>query len=132
MSLLYAMRYGTAMDKELSWHLLTLSVFYIIAGINHFRRPKTYLSIMPPWLPWPKALNYLAGATESLLGLAVVWAPTRRCAAWGLVILLLSLMPVHLHMLCRGGNAYKLPTWVLIARLPLQGLLIAWAWLYTQ
>ena len=114
------------------WHLAVMSGLYLLAGVNHFRVPHLYLSIMPPYLPAPRLLNILAGLAEVGLSLLLLLPSSRSGAAWGIVFLLLALLPVHIHMLCRGGAAYHLPRWVLMIRLPLQVVLMAWAWIYSQ
>ena len=37
---------------------------YVLAGINHFIMPKTYLKITPPWVPQPEKVNWLVGLAE--------------------------------------------------------------------
>ena len=41
-----------------------LGVFFVLAGLNHFRTPAIYLRMMPPGLPFPALLNRIAGAAE--------------------------------------------------------------------
>ncbi len=41
---------------------------YIAAGANHFLKTAFYLSIMPPYLPWPLALVEISGLAEIGLG----------------------------------------------------------------
>jgi uncharacterized membrane protein len=53
---------------QLPWHLYVMAVMYILAGINHFRRPRLYLKIIPPYFPKPKLLNALSGFAEIALG----------------------------------------------------------------
>ena len=43
-----------------------LAVFFVVAGANHFRVPSIYVAMIPPWLPWPAALNAISGACEIL------------------------------------------------------------------
>lgn len=52
----------------------------------------------------------------------------RRIAGWGLIALLIAVFPVHVHMLDRADQFAFIPYWILIVRLPLQGLLVAWIW----
>jgi uncharacterized membrane protein len=44
-----------------------LAAFFILAGANHYRGPRTYIEVSPRWLPWPAALNVVAGSSEILL-----------------------------------------------------------------
>ena len=41
-----------------------MALFFVAAGANHFVSPKTYLEIMPPYLPWPLVLIYVSGIAE--------------------------------------------------------------------
>ncbi|MBK9033105.1 MAG: DoxX family protein [Myxococcales bacterium] len=104
------------------------------AGANHFIAPATYVGMMPSALPAHLALVYVSGVAEIAGGLGLILPATRRLAAWGLVALLLAVFPANVNMainhLPLGARA--VPTWALWARLPLQALLIAWAWWYTR
>jgi uncharacterized membrane protein len=42
-------------EYDLPWHLYLMALIYIVAGLNHFRNPRLYLKIIPPYLPNPKA-----------------------------------------------------------------------------
>jgi uncharacterized membrane protein len=64
--------------------LWLLGIFFVLAGINHFRAPEFYLKIMPPYVPWHSAMVAISGAAELLLGLAVLYPKTRKLAGWGL------------------------------------------------
>lgn len=111
-----------------------MGILYIAAGVNHFVMPRLYLSIMPPYIPYPLGMVYLSGAAE-ILGGAGVLVPngtilhdSRRVACWGLIALLLAVFPANLHMALHPELFPALPAWMLWARLPLQLPLIAWAW----
>lgn len=109
-------------------NLSLISAFYVFAGVMHFVKPKIYLKMMPPYLPAHLTLVYLSGVAEILLGL-LLWIPSARpLAAWGIIALLVAVFPANVYMLQRGGPAFKVPTWTLWVRLPLQGLLIVWAY----
>lgn len=109
-----------------------MSALYILAGIMHFVNPGFYTAIMPPWLPWHLELVYISGVCESLLGLLLLSRPTRRPAAWGIIALLVAVFPANIQMMINYANENNPDLWVSIIRLPLQLLLIWWAWLYTK
>ena len=109
-----------------------LGVFFIVAGANHFVHPAMYVAIMPPYLPWHLPLVYLSGACESILGALLLVQRTRRMAAWGIIALLIAVFPANLHMATHPALYPEIPAPALWIRLPLQGLLMAWAWLYTR
>lgn len=53
------------------WHLYTMAIMYVVAGMFHFLKPKMYMRIMPKYLPNHKALVYLSGLAEVMLGIAI-------------------------------------------------------------
>ena len=109
-----------------------MAALYIVAGTLHFIVPAAYVRIMPPLLPSPVLLVYLSGAFEVLGGLGLLLPATRRAAAWGLIALLVAVLPANVHMALYHAHWPGIPQWLLWARLPLQLPLIAWAWLYTR
>jgi len=114
------------------FHVVALALFamlFVAGGIAHFVIPQEYVRIVPPQLPWPRALVFVSGVCEVLGGLGLLYRPVRRVAAWELVALLVAVFPANLHMALAGIGA---PAWVLWARLPLQVPLIGWAWSYTR
>ncbi|MBA3987473.1 MAG: DoxX family membrane protein [Flavobacteriales bacterium] len=116
----------------LPWHQYLMAVIYILAGINHFRSQKIYERIMPPYIPAKKSMVILSGIAEMVFGIMLINnnVSTQNIAAWGIILMLIVFFTVHIHML-QDGAAMKLPKWVLILRIPLQFLLIFWAYQYT-
>ncbi|WP_128545770.1 DoxX family protein [Larkinella soli] len=110
--------------------LYSIAAIYIVSGVLHFIRPGTYLRIMPPYIPYPALMVSLSGAAEIVLGIGLLFPATRSAAAWGLILLLIAVFPANLYM-ATSGRFPDIPQWILWARLPLQGVLIWWAWLYT-
>jgi uncharacterized membrane protein len=109
-----------------------LALLFILAGVNHFRVPEFYLGIMPPWLPWPSALHLIAGVFEFVFGVMLLIPRYQKWAAWGLIALLLAVYPANIHM---AVNHHLYPQLSMIyhwIRLPLQFVLIAWAWWFTR
>jgi uncharacterized membrane protein len=109
-----------------------MAALYVYAGILHFVKPKMYLKIMPPYMPAHLPLVYLSGLAEITLGLMLFVPATQVIAAWGIILLLLAVLPANIYMAQLGGAAFKFPEWVVWARLPLQLVLIAWAYVYTR
>jgi uncharacterized membrane protein len=113
---------------------LVLAGFMIFAGVMHFVSPKGFVRIVPPWLPNPRALVAISGAFEILGGAGLLFPPTRRLAAWGLIALFVAVFPANVNMAVRriGLGRRPIPPWLLWARLPLQLVLIAWAYRLTR
>ncbi|MFV8342186.1 MauE/DoxX family redox-associated membrane protein [Flavobacterium sp. XS2P39] len=116
---------------NLPWHLYAMAFVYILAGLNHFRNPRLYLKIIPPYFPNPKLLNYASGFAEILLGILLCIAPISKLAAWGIIGLLLAVFPANIYMYTNEKAAMGLPKWILLLRIPLQFGLIYWAFQYT-
>ena len=116
---------------NLPWHLYLMAFLYIIAGINHFRSPGMYIRIIPPIFKNPKLINTLSGVAEILLGVLLLFPFSKRFAAWGIIALLIAIFPANLFMLQDKKAGFGLPKWILFVRLPLQIVLIYWAYQYT-
>ncbi len=112
------------------WHQYLLAVVFILGGVNHFRKPKLYERIMPLYIPSHKSLVMFTGILEMTFGLMLIAEENQLMGAWGIIILLILFIPVHIFMLQNKKASLKLPKWVLILRLPLQLGLMAWAYLY--
>ncbi|PVW16350.1 DoxX family protein [Marixanthomonas spongiae] len=116
---------------NLPWHQYLMGVLYILAGVNHFRKPKLYERIMPPYIPAHSTMVLLSGVAEMVFGLMLLNKDTQSIAAWGIIGMLIVFFTVHIYMLQDERAAMKLPKWALILRIPLQFALIYWAYLYT-
>lgn len=115
--------------KNLS--LIVLSVFYVGAGVNHFWHPEFYLKIIPPGLPWHIKLVVISGVCEIFFGLLLLFSSTRRFAAWGIILLLIAVFPANIQMMLNYWNESNPTWWITIVRLPLQIILIWWAYTFT-
>jgi len=113
------------------WFYLMV-LLYISAGINHFVSTPIYVSIMPPWLPYPKLLVYISGICEALLGVLLLPVATRWVAAWLIILLLIAVFPANIQTTLNYGHEHNIRFWISVIRLPLQLVLIRWAWLYTR
>ena len=114
--------------------LWVMGVFYVLAGAYHFLHPEFYVPMVPPYLPLHTELVHLSGLAEMVLGVLVLVPRTRRAAAWGIILLLIAIFPANIHIALNNVPVFGAKqgagiwNWV---RLPLQGVLIAWAWWYT-
>jgi uncharacterized membrane protein len=107
-------------------------VGFIFAGVNHFLMTPFYVSIVPPYLPWPPALVVISGLAEMGLGAALLVRRWSALAAWGLIALLIAVFPANLHMALHPELYPWAPVAALWLRLPLQAVLIAWAFWHTR
>lgn len=108
-----------------------MGAFYIFAGVMHFIFPAVYFKIMPKMVPYPMALVYLSGVAEILCGLGFLFYETRAIAAWATIALLVAIFPANINM-AMYPEQFGISPWILYLRLPLQFVLIWFAYLYTK
>jgi uncharacterized membrane protein len=109
-----------------------LAVFFFLAGLNHFLNHEFYVRIMPPYMPWHLLLVYLSGVCEIVLGALLLVPKLERMAAWGLIALLIAVFPANIHMAVHPELFPTFSAMGLWIRLPLQAVLIAWAYWYAR
>ncbi len=115
-----------------AFFLYLMAILYTAAGINHFVNPRFYMYIMPTWLPKPLALVYISGICEVLCALLLLPPSTRHIGAWLIIALLIAVYPANIQMAINYWQKGSPHLWVALVRLPLQFVLIWWAWLYTK
>ncbi len=123
------MRDRSLLRAAMKW---LLGLLFVAAGANHFANPEFYIRIMPPYLPRHALLVDLSGVAEIALGLLLLVPRCQAFAAWGLIALLVAVFPANLHMALNPGAFPEIPPAVLWVRLPLQAVLIAWAFWFTR
>ena len=111
---------------------LLLALFLVGAGVNHFIRTGFYLRMMPPYVPFPLAMVQISGVAEIALGLLLLVPAWSAAAAWGLIALLVAVFPANLQMALHPDTFPEFTPKALWLRLPLQAVLIAWAFWYTK
>ena len=111
---------------------IVFGALFVAAGLNHFRNPGFYVGIVPPYLPWPLALVYLSGVAEIVLGALLLVPPWTVMAAWGLIAVLIAVFPANVHMAMHPELYPSISPTALLMRLPIQGVLVAWAYWYTR
>ncbi len=110
-----------------------LAAFFVGAGVNHFLMPRAYQQIVPPLLGREaKRVVVLTGIMEIAGGLGVLVPWTRRPAGLGVIALLAAVFPANLYMARSPERFARIPRWALYARLPLQPLMMMWAWRATH
>lgn len=114
-----------------------MASLYAFIGFNHLMNPGQFVAIMPPGLPMPEVLNVVSGLAEIVLGVFLLEPRVRVLAAWGIIALLVAVLPANIHVATANlglpdmapGTGNPLVNWV---RLPLQAVLVVWAWWYTR
>ena len=104
---------------------IAVGLAFIVAGLNHFRVPRFYQRMMPPYIPAPKEMVDISGVAEVALGAALFVPRLQPVARYGLLALLLAVFPANLHMALNADKFGGIPEWALWARLPFQPLMMA-------
>ena len=99
-------------------------VWFLVGGIAHFVATDAEMSIVPPALPWPRAIVLVSGVFELIGAAGLLWRPSRRAAGGGLFALTIAVTPAHVYMLM-APERFDVPYWALVLRLPLQAALLA-------
>ena len=110
---------------------VVLALFFVAAGINHFRATGFYLRMMPPYVPFHLAVVQISGVAEIVLGILLLLPATTVVAAWGLIALLIAVFPANVQMALHSETFPEFGPAALWLRLPLQAVLIAWTFWYT-
>lgn len=110
-----------------------LVTFFIFAGTMHFINPDFYRPMMPPYIPAHNFMVLLSGATEIFAALLLAIPRTSKWGAWFIIAHLLIFFTVHIYMIQEADTVFAdVPLAALWLRIPMQFLLIAWAFWFTR
>jgi len=118
--------------KIITISIIIMSLFYIMAGTNHFINPDWYVRIVPPILPFKTAIVYISGILEIILGSLLIFPKTRFIAGWGLIILLVAVYPANIYVALTNGEAMDITPLIAWGRLPFQFVLIGLAYWHSK
>jgi len=104
--------------------LVLVFLWFMIGGVAHFTLTGLEMRIVPPYIPWPRAAVLISGVFELLGAIGILIPVTRRAAGIGLFLLTVAVTPANVYML-QHAEAFNLPRWALIVRLPFQAALLA-------
>lgn len=106
-----------------------MGAFLLLAGVMHFVNPEFFNDIVPPWLPPNESFwTYLSGVAEVAIGVALLRPSSRRNGAIAAIWLFVGVYPANIYMTWDWRNREVSEQIVSWARLPLQFILIWWAW----
>ena len=78
--------------------LALVSLFFVAGGQAHFTSTPFFVSIVPPYVPFPLATVYVTGVLE-LIGAVAIWVPRwRSWAGIGLLALTVCVTPANIYM----------------------------------
>ena len=75
-----------------------MGLLYITVGIKHFTNIDFFLTIVPPIIDWRKEAVLISGSFEIILGVLLLFNQTRKFAAWGIILLLISVFPANIYL----------------------------------
>ena len=114
------------------WSRITLIIFFVVAGVNHFVNPYFYYLIIPDYLSFPVLINNVSGVLELILAFGFMRKKTRVYSAYLTIAMLVAFIPSHIYFIKIGacvGNGFCMPIWVAWLRLLLiHPVLILWVW----
>jgi uncharacterized membrane protein len=108
---------------------IVLGSFFIIAGGFHFLHTSSYVLIIPHDLPFRFLAVYFSGAAEITLGVLLVIDKQRKLAAWGTILLIISLLPINIYIE-KAGIVPDIP-WLNWGRIPILIVLMGLSWWQT-
>jgi len=103
------------------------ALFMIYAGVQHFLKPDFYIPFVPSFLPFTTAIIYVSGFAEILMGIMLIIPKYSRQGAYGILVLMLIFLPIHVWDVFAATPAIGSHKAALI-RLPVQFLFIGLAW----
>jgi len=111
------------------WIILkvTLAIFLIFGGVQHFLKPGFYIPFVPEFFPFTMAIIYFSGLVEIIFGIALFTKKYAKFGAWGIFILMLVFLPIHIWDVFSDTAAIGSHKAALI-RLPIQFILIVVNW----
>ena len=104
--------------------LVVVFLWFLVGGVAHFSLTDVEMRIVPPSIPWPRAVVLISGVFELLGAIGILIPFTRRAAGIGLFLLTIAVTPANVYML-QHAELFNVPRWALIVRLPFQLFLLA-------
>ena len=87
---------------------------------------------MPSYIPFHLKLVYLSGLVEVLCGLLLMFPATQTFGSYLAILLFIAVFPANVEMAKDYYLAHNKYLWLAILRLPLQILLIWWAYQFRK
>lgn len=107
-----------------------LGITFIFFSIGHFVKTDGMIEMLPPWLPYRLSIIYLTGVIEVLIGIALFMPMFQVNAAKVAIVVLVVFFPANIYaaLNATGLGGHQWGSVYLLIRLPLQLILIAWAY----
>jgi uncharacterized membrane protein len=112
------------MSKSRLVGLSFVFLWFFVGGIAHFALTDLEMTIVPPYIPWPRAVVLASGVFELMGAVGLLIRCAQRAAGMGLFLLTIAVTPANFYMWQRS-DLFSVPEWALVLRLPLQVVLLA-------
>ncbi|MBC7769228.1 MAG: DoxX family membrane protein [Phycisphaerales bacterium] len=117
------------------WRKASLALvftWFVLGGLAHFVLTDTFVSVVPPYVPFGRAVVLVTGAIEILLALALLFGRWRPLAGLALMAFTIAVTPVHIEMLLQADQYPRVGAPLLWLRLAMQPALVWIIWFATQ
>jgi uncharacterized membrane protein len=114
-------------NKYACWGLGLAFLFFFL---GHIVKTDAMVEMLPPWLPFKVTTIYLTGAIELFVGIALFIPRLQTYAAKFGVIIFVVFFPANIYAALNsvGVGGHQWGVVYLLIRVPLQIILIAWAY----
>lgn len=109
-----------------------LSSLLILAGILHFLKPQIFIKIIPSYIPFHLQMVYISGFVEILCGALLIFPQTQKLGAYLSILLFIAVFPANVEMAKNFYQKHHKYFWLTVLRLPLQIVLIWWAYQFRK
>jgi Predicted membrane protein len=114
------------MSKIKSALTVAFGILMMLGGAMHFVNPEMYNAFIPDFMP-KNLVNYISGLVEIIVGVFVFIPLYRSLGTFGILLMMVAFLPLHVADVFKENPAIGSHQLALI-RLPLQFILIWWAW----
>jgi uncharacterized membrane protein len=112
-----------------TWVRVGLAAMFLFTAVAHFNKMRQDLvKLVPPFFPNPEALVTITGLAEFAGAIGLLMTATAKYAAYGLILLLLAMLPANIYAARQGFTIGGRPATAIGIRVPLQVLWIALLW----
>ncbi|MEX6688583.1 hypothetical protein QTN47_13805 [Danxiaibacter flavus] len=114
---------------------VAMFVMLVFTAIGHFKFTEGMMMMLPPQVPAKKAIIYITGILEIVLGVMLVLKDYITATGFALIAFFLVLLPANIHAAARKVNYEKADytgkglsyLWI---RIPMQILFIWWVYYF--
>jgi uncharacterized membrane protein len=112
--------------------LAVVFLWFAIGGVGHFLKPQMFVSVVPPYVPFPLEVVYITGVMELLGAIGVCLPRWRQRAGTALFIFTICVTPANIYMWMNAELFPGVSETALGVRLIIQVLLLACIWWSTR